>query len=377
MTGVSDAPAATGPGHVRGFLLAAAATGTRCRARPLAIGRSGLWPLAGGPARFSRIELACRRDNTVNRLAARCEDLPERDDPAMVDTGMTRWIDALTRRRQSVAGLSWEAPRLMGVINVTPDSFSDGGRFLDPMRAVDHGLRLVDQGADILDVGGESTRPGAVTVAADEESRRIVPVVRALAEQGALVSIDTRHAPVMADALAAGARMINDVSALTGDSESLRVARDSDVPVILMHMQGEPGSMQSAPRYVDAPLDVLDLLEARVSACADAGLAPSRVIVDPGIGFGKTLRHNLELMEALGLLHGLGCPVLLGASRKSFIARVDREQPVEHRLGGSIAAALSGVANGVQILRVHDVEETRQAVAVWQAIASGGPAGWR
>ena len=269
--------------------------------------------------------------------------------------------------------LSLEAPRLMAIVNVTPDSFSDGGDRFDAQQAIDDALAMRDAGADILDVGGESTRPGAAPVPLEEERRRVLPVVKALAAQGALVSIDTRHPRVMADALDLGAKIINDVTALTGDPGSLPLVAESQASVVLMHMLGEPRSMQHDPRYEDVALDIYDFLEGRVSACLTAGIPRDRIAVDPGIGFGKNVSHNLQLLAQISLFHGLGCPILLGVSRKSFIGRLSQNEPPKERVAGSLAAALAGVAQGVQILRVHDVPETVQAVNVWRAICSEMP----
>lgn len=266
------------------------------------------------------------------------------------------------------AGLTLDRPHLMGVVNVTPDSFSDGGDFLDPEIAIAHGLALLADGADILDIGGESTRPGSAPVSIDEEIGRTVPVITALAAAGALVSIDTRHAEVMRCGIAAGARIVNDVTALTGDPESLQVCADSGVDVVLMHMQGEPRTMQDNPSYDDAVLDILDYLGTRIRVLEAAGIAREKICVDPGIGFGKNLQHNLSLIAGIDAFHALGVPLLLGVSRKSFISRIDREVAAKDRVAGSIAAAIAGWDRGVQIFRVHDVAETRQALAVWQAI---------
>jgi dihydropteroate synthase len=268
--------------------------------------------------------------------------------------------------------LALDRPLIMGILNVTPDSFSDGGHFDDPERAIAHARRMAEEGADILDIGGESTRPGAHPVTVDEELERVMPVIEGLAGRTkALISIDTRKAGVMRRALAAGAHIINDVTALTYEPACLEVAATSEAPVILMHAQGDPRTMQSAPHYDDCLLDVCDWLEARIAACEAAGIARERLVIDPGIGFGKTLAHNLELLSGLTLLHGLGVPVLLGASRKSFIGALTGIKDARARLAGSIAAALQGAAQGVQILRVHDVAETRQALAVWAAMERG------
>ena len=227
---------------------------------------------------------------------------------------------------------------------------------------------MLDDGADILDVGGESTRPGAEPVSAEEERARVVPVVKGLSEMGALVSIDTRRAEVMAAAIDAGAGVVNDVTALTGDQDSLGLVADRGVAVVLMHMQGEPGSMQENPQYENAAKDVFGTLKARVEACEEAGIRRLRIAVDPGIGFGKTVDHNLEILNRLDIYRGLGLPVLLGVSRKSFIAKLSRGEAPKDRVPGSLAAVLAAWAQGVWMFRVHDVAETRQALAVAQAI---------
>jgi dihydropteroate synthase len=278
-------------------------------------------------------------------------------------------LQTLSAPRERWAGLQFDRPRIMGILNVTPDSFSDAGDHFDAATAIASGKAMMAAGADVLDVGGESTRPGAQPVDPVEEIRRIEPVVRELANAGARISIDTRHTATMRAALAAGARIINDVSALTSDPESLSVAAQSEAPVVLMHMLGDPRTMQNDPVYASAPLDILDYLEARIETCAAAGIPRGRIVVDPGIGFGKRLRHNLQIMSRLALLHLTGCPILLGASRKSFIAAaVDRGTPAKGRLPGSLAAALAALDQGVQILRVHDVGETWQAAEVWRGI---------
>lgn len=269
---------------------------------------------------------------------------------------------------KTFAGMSLDRPLIMGIVNATPDSFSDGGEAFTFEDAVARGLKLMDEGADIIDVGGESTRPGAAPVSIKEEVRRTVPVVARLSEAGACVSIDTRHALVMEEALAVGAEIINDVTALTGDTRSMDVAANSDVPIILMHMQGKPGTMQDAPVYENAPQDVFDYLKARVQACEAVGIMRDRIALDPGIGFGKTVDHNLQILKHLDLYEQLGLPVLLGVSRKSFIGKIAQEPDASKRLAGSIAAALSGVVHGAKILRVHDVAQTKQALDIWAEI---------
>ncbi len=332
-------------------------------------------PLAGGPLRFDRVEAILRgtaESEAIERAVVPVDALAGWAAGRGVSPAFSaERLEALTRPRAPVCGLAPDRPILMGIVNVTPDSFSDGGDFLDPGRAIEHGLALREAGADILDVGGESTRPGALSVPEDEELRRVVPVVRGLARAGARVSIDTRKAAVMRAALAAGAAMINDVTALAGDPDSLSVAREGGVPVVLMHMRGEPRSMQDAPEYRDVVLDVHDRLAQRIAVCAAAGIAGDRLIVDPGIGFGKTVEHNVDLLCRMTVFHGLGCPIMIGASRKRFIGILSRGESVRDRLGGSIAAAMASLDRGAQILRVHDVAQSFQACRLWLALRSG------
>jgi dihydropteroate synthase len=253
---------------------------------------------------------------------------------------------------------------------VTPDSFSDGGNTPSASLAIEHGRTLSKEGADILDVGGESTRPGAAPVSLEEELNRVIPVIEALAGEGLCLSVDTRKAAVMAAAMAAGATIINDITALEGDPKSLSLVASSKASVVLMHMRGEPGTMQDAPLYDDVVSEVGAYLLTRIRACEQAGIAKQRIAIDPGIGFGKNFEHNLDLLRNLSAFNELGCPVVLGVSRKSFIGRLSGEDVAAHRLGGSLAAALAGVSRGAAILRVHDVKQTRQALDVWQAVGS-------
>jgi len=264
--------------------------------------------------------------------------------------------------------LHYSRPLIMGVLNVTPDSFSDGGNFVDPGKAVEHALHMAAEGADIIDIGGESTRPGAEPVWEGEEADRVVPVIEALQEHFIPLSIDTRHSFVMEKALNAGAHIINDVTALTYDPESMAVAAASGAPVILMHSKGDPETMQDSPSYNNTLLDVFDYLKERVAACEAAGIERSRLILDPGIGFGKRMvQDNLALINGLPLLHTLGCPLLFGASRKSFIGAISGETDPSKRLPASLAAAMKAVELGAQIVRVHDVAETKQALSLVQA----------
>ncbi len=268
------------------------------------------------------------------------------------------------------AGLAVQAPLIMGIVNVTPDSFSDGGDTTDRVGAIAHGRLLAGQGADIIDIGGESSRPGAASVSIDEELSRVIPVIEALAGDGVIVSIDSRNSTVMDQAVRAGAQIINDVTALQGEG-SLDIATASGASVILMHMQGTPGTMQDNPHYEDAPSDVRNYLAGRIKACERAGMERHRIAVDPGIGFGKNLDHNLQILNRLADFAALDCPLVLGVSRKSFIARLSAADDPKQRLGGSLAAALAGISRRAAILRVHDVYETRQALDVWRAIEIG------
>ena len=258
-------------------------------------------------------------------------------------------------------------PRLMGVVNVTPDSFSDGGLYFDPDAAVAHGRELAEAGAEILDVGGESTRPGAEAVPEDEELRRVIPVIQGLAAADCRVSVDTSKAPVAAAALDAGAEIVNDVTALRGDPEMAALCAERGATVVLMHMRGDPRTMQDDPRYDDVVAEVKNVLAERLGAAVAVGVAEERVWLDPGIGFGKTAAHNMELLRRLGELRELGRPLVVGTSRKSFIGKVDGSAAGE-RLGGTIASSVLAAAEGAEVLRVHDVAEVRQAMAVATAI---------
>lgn len=326
--------------------------------RPVALG-DGL-ALAGGPVRFARVAVL-RRGRTPEIVAA--ESLPD------------AVLAPLTRRRAVIAGLPQDRVAVMGILNVTPDSFSDGGRHADPGIAVAAAAAMAAAGADIIDVGAESTRPRAPLIDLATEQARLAAVLPGLA--GLNWSIDTRKAGIMAQAIDAGAALVNDVSALGHDPTALALVAARGCPVVLMHAQGPPATMQDAPAYDDALLDVHDWLAVRIAACVAAGIARDRIIADPGIGFGKTLAHNLALLRGLTLFHGLGVPLLLGASRKQLIARMAApdgargdERPhdlaPDQRLPGSLALALHAAACGVQLVRVHDVPETVQALAVWQ-----------
>ncbi len=282
-------------------------------------------------------------------------------------------LDALSQPRTDIGGLSLNQPRIMGILNATPDSFSDGGLHAGAADAVAAGLRMVAAGVDVIDIGGESTRPGAATVPVDEEIGRVVPVIDGLRAAGAdtLISNDTRKAAVAEAAIGAGAGLINDVSGFTYDPALAPLAATWELPVCVMHALGDPATMQQDPRYDDVLLDVYDFLALQIETLVRAGIPRRRIIADPGIGFGKTLAHNLTLLSRLSLFHALGVPVLLGASRKRFIGTISGAEAADARLPGSVGVGLAALSHGVQMLRVHDVPETLQAVALWRSAMAG------
>jgi dihydropteroate synthase len=276
-------------------------------------------------------------------------------------------LNNITRNRSNFSGLSMDKVHVMGVLNITPDSFSDGGQHYDADVAITRGKEMLEEGASIIDIGGESTRPGADFVDRFSELNRISPVVDAMASLGT-ISIDTRKADVAREGLSKGAKIFNDVSALSFDPRSLNVLAETGASVCLMHASGDPQTMQDNPSYDNVLLDVYDFLASRVELCVQAGIDISKISIDPGIGFGKTIEHNLLLIKGISLFHGIGCPILLGVSRKRFIGEIGKAQNTADRLGGSIAVGLEGLRQGVQMLRVHDVKETVQAVRLFEAI---------
>ena len=327
--------------------------------------------LAGGLCWFSAVEAiawdGAHRASAdllpVERVAEWIADRP--DDEQLAWQRLTAARPPLQLGERTVR---LDQPQVMAIVNATPDSFSDGGQFADAAGAAEAGARMAGQGAAIIDVGGESTRPGATSIWEGDEIERVVPVIRQLAGGGAAVSIDTRKAAVIEAALAAGARLVNDVSALTFDPLAPETVSASGAPVILMHHQGAPDSMQDNPRYGDVLIEIYLWLEERIAAAEAAGIPRDRILVDPGFGFGKTVAHNLELMNGLALFHGLGCPLVLGASRKRTIGALSNEAPADQRLAGSIALALKAAEQGAQLIRVHDVPETVQALRVWRGL---------
>ncbi len=345
-----------------GFLYGAAAKA--------AVGQGYAALLAGGPVAFSLIEIIEGAPGKAARRIVSVADLAASKEGAAAGR-----LALMTAPRAPLAGLTLDRPRVMGIVNVTPDSFSDGGLYDATDAAIAHAAALVKQGADILDIGGESTRPGSDPVDAAREVERTLPVIQGLKGVKAVISADTRKSAVMRRAAEMGAGIVNDVSALTHDPDSLDTVAASGLPVILMHALGDPKTMQDSPVYEDVVLEVYDFLDARIAICEAAGIARERLVVDPGIGFGKTLEHNLALLESIALYHSLGAPVLLGVSRKRFIGTLTGEDDPRKRAYGSIGAALSAVAQGVQIHRVHDVGETVRALTLWRAAINGSPEG--
>ncbi len=316
--------------------------------------------LVGGWCWFTQVE-ELRRDAPARLIPV--SEVPE---------GALR---RLTTPRTSIAGLDFDAPCLMGILNVTPDSFSDGGEHNKPDEALRRARNMQTQGAAIIDIGGESTRPGAVDVPVSTEITRTAPVISAIRQQTDIpISIDTRKTEVARAAHQAGANLVNDVAGFTFDKGLAPFCAAEGLPVCVMHAQGTPEIMQKDPRYDNVALDIYDYLSDRIEALVEAGIIRDQIIVDPGIGFGKTLEHNLTLLQNLSLFHGLGCPILLGASRKRFIGTIGGTEEARNRAPGSVAVALAGVAQGVQILRIHDVRETAEALRLWQAATIQLPA---
>ena len=325
--------------------------------------------LAGGLLWFATVELI-HLDDTNRRTGVTLVPVEGIEDH--FDDDMARQWQRLSAPRGPLElgerTIPLDQPRVMGILNATPDSFSDGGAYADTNEAAFAGADMATAGAAILDVGGESTRPGAQTVWEGDEIERVLPLVDRLVKGGNAVSIDTRKAAVMEAALGAGAHLVNDVSALDWDDRSAEVVAKAGTPVVLMHAQGDPQTMQDSPSYDDALVDIWLWLEDRIAWAEDRGIERKNIIIDPGIGFGKSIAHNLEIMNGLAAFHALGCPLLVGASRKRMIGALSSEAPADQRLGGSLALALKAVEQGAQIVRVHDVPETVQALKVWRGL---------
>jgi dihydropteroate synthase len=332
------------------------------------VGRDGdVVRLAGGLTWCSAFEVIARQSG--ERLVQRVVPVADLPDDARVPAILKRITAPRAPLRLGERVVRLDQPQAMAILNVTPDSFSDAGAHLgDAEAAAAFGIDMAAAGAAILDVGGESTRPGAAEVWEGDEIKRVVPVIERLARSGAAVSVDTRRAAVMEAALAAGAHLVNDVAALLYDPRALEVVAKVGCPVVLMHSPQPEKGPHGGSGYGDVLLDVYDWLEARVEAVVAAGVERDRILVDPGIGFGKSLQDNLALLNGLALFHGLGCGIVLGASRKRMIGALSHEAPVERRLGGSLALALKGAEAGVQLLRVHDAFETVQALRVWRGL---------
>ncbi len=333
--------------------------------------------LAGGPMVFDTAELISRSATGPAGWTASLPGLRAcaRSVGGRAVQHLETALATLHQSRPPILGLGFDRPRLMGIVNVTPDSFSDGGDHSDAGRAVAHAQGLVRAGADVLDIGAESTRPGAVPTPPAEQLRRLLPVLVGIADAGVPISVDTRSAVVMREVIAAGASLINDVSGFRHDADALGVVAEAGVPVVVMHSRGGPTEMHRAPAYEDVALEVHDELAGRLEVLVAAGVERRRIILDPGIGFSKTAAHNIDLLSRLSLLLGLGCPLMVGLSRKSFIAGFSRDEAVGDRLAGSLAGALWALQQGAQMLRVHDVRETRQAIALWRRLVGADEGG--
>lgn len=326
--------------------------------------------LAGGQKGFSHVDI-CSYDYSYNILRIWRGSVTNWLQKTKNEQAAHETLDNIVSARPKFAGLDMSATHIMGVINVTPDSFSDGGQFLEPEAATNHAISLISEGASMVDIGGESTRPGAIQITTTEEHQRVIPVTDALSKHKILVSVDTRNPEIMRTALLEGAKIINDVSGFR-NKECLRVVADAykagmSPYVIIMHMQGEPATMQEAPTYNFAPIDIYTYLQEQIELLVSSGLPKSNIAVDVGFGFGKSVKDNLALINWMPLFHGLGVPILLGVSRKSTIAKLDNNAPVDQRLGGAIALTLKSVDAGVQMVRTHDVRQTSQAIKLWQA----------
>ena len=324
--------------------------------------------LHGGPYHFDKLELLIKTDENISVFSSEIDEAREWALAEGCIEKLDQIILNLTGRHSSNVFTSLSSPLLMGVVNVTPDSFYDGGKNSKAQMAISQAHRLIADGVDIIDIGGESSKPGAVPVTAEQEIERVIPVIKEVSGFGVPISIDTQKSSVMEAAVIAGASIVNDISALSADPKSLRLLRELGVPVILMHMQGTPVDMQNNPYYQFAPLDILEYLRNRIDVCLESGISLSNIIVDPGIGFGKNLNHNVALLNRLSLFHSLRVPIAIGVSRKSFIASLNEDEPPDQRLAGSLAMAIWACQQGVQILRVHDVAETKQALKIYKAV---------
>jgi dihydropteroate synthase len=343
--------------------------------RGLTVSDGRFLKICGTELLCSALKIISRKSNEILSEVVLVENLNDYLEAQSdeVRASLTKLITAMSEKRMDLSlkndlKINFDKPIIQGVLNVTPDSFSDGGTYADVRLAISGARKMIEKGAVILDVGGESTKPGANPVTLSEEMKRVIPVIESLSATETPISIDSRNAAVMHAAIEAGADIINDVSALEHDPQSLNVVVETKAPVILMHVQGSPEHMQDNPNYQNAVLDIYDYLEERIANCISSGVAKEKIIIDPGIGFGKTVEHNISLLSHISIFHGLGVPILVGVSRKSFIGNLTGEKIAAKRVHGSIAAAQFCLDNGIQIVRVHDVEETAQALLIRQEI---------
>jgi dihydropteroate synthase len=317
---------------------------------------------------FDRIELIKRKGKNISSKYLHLKEVNGL--PSDIRNIVYIQIKKITQVRKKIKNLNFNKPTIMGILNVTPDSFSDGGEFLSVNEAFSHYKKLKKEGAAIVDVGGESTRPGSKTVPAKKELQRIMPVINQIKgiSKNSLVSVDTRKSAVMKAVMKYNIDFINDVSGLRYDSKAISFLNNAKIPFIIMHSISNPAKMQNSIKYKDVLLDVYDFLENQIKKCKSKGISEDKIIIDPGIGFGKTLKQNLTLIKKISLLHSLGLPVMLGSSRKSFIGKIQKNELYEDRTGGSIASVLYGLSQGVQLFRVHDVYETNQAIKVYSKL---------
>ena len=329
--------------------------------------------LAGGWMGFREVDVIHRTDDEIVAQRLTIDEWQARADTPQ---DAAAYLAKLTAPRPDFASLSMAEPQIMGIVNATPDSFSDGGVNFAAKDGIANALEMAAQGASILDVGGESTRPGAEPVGRNEEVRRIAPIIEALSQDGHIVSADTRHTKVMGQAAKAGAQIINDVGGFRDEGAADLMGQLARAGTggyaIAMHMQGTPETMQQNPHYDFAPLDVYDWLEERIASLQNAGVPLGHIAIDPGFGFGKTPQHNLEIINWTSLFHGLGVPILIGVSRKSSIAKLSKGEPADQRLGGSLALSLRSIEQGAQMIRTHDVAQTGQAIAIYRQMLSAG-----
>jgi len=314
---------------------------------------------------FGKIEIILRGKNNVIKTL-NVNELKKL--PAKIKKEVLKKIKNITKRRKKISGLNLDTFKIFGVLNVTPDSFSDGGKFNKIKKAISHSKEMISHGADVIDVGGESTRPGAKLISIEDEKKRVLQVISKIKKFK--ISIDTRKSEVMFAAVKKGAKIINDVSAMDFDEQSLNVVAKLKKPIILNHSQGTPDVMQNNPKYQNVLLDIYDYFEKKINQLTKRKFLKQNIILDPGIGFGKNLDHNLNLISNIGLFHSLGCPIMLGPSRKSFIGRVMKDKDSKDRLGGTLAAVITGYNQGVQCFRVHDIKESYEALKVQEALNS-------